>query len=42
MVFGALGISFPCTELFLFSYAKVNTVFHSVAPLSWNAVYSLL
>ncbi len=24
---------FPCTELLLFNYAKVNRVFHSMAPL---------
>ncbi len=28
MVFEAHGMSFPCTELLLFNYAKVNTVFH--------------
>ncbi len=34
MVFEALsGMSFPCTELLLFNYAKVKTVFHSMAPL---------
>ncbi len=33
MVFEAHGMSFPCTELLLFNYAKVNTVFHSMAPL---------
>ncbi len=33
MVFEAHCISFPCTELLLFNYAKVNTVFHSMAPL---------
>ncbi len=32
MVFEAHGMSFPCTEL-LFNYAKVNIVFHSMAPL---------
>ncbi len=26
-------MSFPCTELLLFNYAKVNTVFHSMAHL---------
>ncbi len=26
-------MSFPCTELLLFNYAKVKTVFHSMAPL---------
>ncbi len=34
MVFEAHGMSFPCTELLLFNYAKVNIVFHSMAPLS--------
>ncbi len=34
MVFEAHGMSFPCTELLIFNYAKVNTVFHSMAPLS--------
>ncbi len=32
-------MSFPCTELLLFNYAKINTVFHSMAPLRiclWN------
>ncbi len=33
MVFEAHGMSFPCTELLLFNYAKVNTVFHSMVPL---------
>ncbi len=32
-MFEALGISFPCTALLLLNYAKVNTVFHSMAPL---------
>ncbi len=35
MVFEAHGMSFPCTELLLFNYAKVNTVFHSMAPLTF-------
>ncbi len=34
MVFEAHCMSFPYTELLLFNYAKVNTVFHSMAPLS--------
>ncbi len=34
MVFEAHGMSFPCTELLLFNYAKINTVFHSMAPLN--------
>ncbi len=33
MVFEAHGMSFLCTELLLFNYAKVKTVFHSMAPL---------
>ncbi len=33
MVFEAHCMSFPCTELLLFNYAKVKTVFHSMAPL---------
>ncbi len=40
MVFEAHGIPFPYTELLLFSYAKVNTVFHSMAPLKQHD-YSL-
>ncbi len=28
MVFKAHGMSFPCTELLLFNYAKVKTVFY--------------
>ncbi len=45
MVFEAHGMSFPCTELLLFNYAKVNTVFYSMAPLSdvsWTTNKSLL
>ncbi len=34
MVFEAHGMSFPCTELLLFNYGKVKTVFHSMAPLT--------
>ncbi len=34
MVFEALCMSFECTELLLFNYAKLNTVFHSMAPLN--------
>ncbi len=33
MVCEAHGMSFTCTALVLFNYAKVNTVFHSMAPL---------
>ncbi len=36
MVFEAHCMSFPCTELLLFNYAKVNTVFHFMAPLRNN------
>ncbi len=32
MVFEAHGMSF--TELLLFNYAEVNTVFHSMAPMA--------
>ncbi len=39
MLFEAHGMSFPCTELLLFNYAKVNTVFHSMAPLNIYSVY---
>ncbi len=38
MDFEAHGMSFPCTELLLFNYAKVNTVFHSMAPLNSKRV----
>ncbi len=40
-MFEAHGMSFPCTELLLFNYAKVNTVFHSMAPLK-QSVQTLL
>ncbi len=33
MVSEAHCMSFPCTELLFFNYAKVKTVFHSMAPL---------
>ncbi len=33
MVFEAHCMSSPCAELLLFNYAKINTVFHSMAPL---------
>ncbi len=33
VVFEAHGILFPCAQLLLFNYAKVKTVFHSMAPL---------
>ncbi len=33
MVFEANGMPLPCTELLLFNYAKVKTVFYSMAPL---------
>ncbi len=35
MEFEAHGMSFPCTELLLFNYAKVKTVLNSMAPLSY-------
>ncbi len=34
MVFEAHCMSFQRTDLLLFNYAKVNTVFHSMAPLT--------
>ncbi len=34
MVFKAHCISFPCTELLLFNYAKVKTVFHSTGTFN--------
>ncbi len=34
MVFEDHNMSFLCTELLLFNYAKVNTVFHLLAPLN--------
>ncbi len=33
MVSEAHCMPFPCTELLLFNYAKVKTIFHSMAPL---------
>ncbi len=33
-MFEAHGMSFPCTKFLLFNYAKVNTVFHYMAPLT--------
>ncbi len=33
MVSEAHCVSFPCTELLLFKFAKVKTVFHSMAHL---------
>ncbi len=33
MMFEAHGVSFPCTRLLLFNYAKIKTVFHSMAHL---------
>ncbi len=33
MVSEAHWMSFPCIELLLFNYAKVKTVFHSMALL---------
>ncbi len=46
MVFEAHCMSFSCTELLLFNYAKVNKVFHSMAPLihnhvQWNSFYNI-
>ncbi len=36
MVSATHCVSFSCTELLLFNYAKVKTVFHSMAPLTQN------
>ena len=33
MEFETHCMSFPCTELLLFNYAKVNSIFDSRAPL---------
>ncbi len=33
MVFEAHGMIFPCTELLLFNFAAVKTVFHSMTSL---------
>ncbi len=38
MVFEAHNMSFPCTELLLFNYAKVNTVLHYMAPLRFTKI----
>ncbi len=38
MVFEAHGMIFPCTELLLFNYAKVKTVFDYMAHLSANSM----
>ncbi len=35
MVFEAHCMSFTCTELLLFNYAKVKTVFHSMATFKF-------
>uniref|UniRef100_A0A671PDN6 Kinesin-like protein n=1 Tax=Sinocyclocheilus anshuiensis TaxID=1608454 RepID=A0A671PDN6_9TELE len=42
MVFESHGMSFPCTELLLFNYAKVNSVFHSMAPLTNTVKYAFV
>ncbi len=42
MVFEAHGMSFPCTELLLFNYAKVKTVFHSMAPLTKVVIFNMI
>ena len=34
MEFETHCMSFPCTELLLFNYAKINSIFNSRAPLS--------
>ncbi len=41
MLFEVHGMSFPCTELLLFNYAKVNTVFHSMTPLTISLISNL-
>ncbi len=43
MLFEAHCMSFPCTEIVLLTYAEVNTVFHSMAPLSvlWSCIHIL-
>ncbi len=38
-MFEAHGVSFPYTEPLLFNYTKVNTVFHSIAPLNDYTAY---
>ncbi len=42
MVSEAHCMSFPCTELLLFNYAKVKTVFHSMAPLNVTMTQDLV
>ncbi len=41
MVSEAHCMSCPCTELLLFNYAKVKTVFHSMAPLKQETISDL-
>ncbi len=40
-MFEAHCMSFPCTELLLFNYAKVKTVFHSMAPLKLTTLQEI-
>ncbi len=42
MVSEAHGMSYPCTELLLFNYAKVKTVFHSMSPFKVQARWLLM
>ncbi len=42
MVSEAHCMSFPCTELLLFNYAKVKTIFHSMAPLKKHHMTPLI
>ncbi len=42
MVSEAHCMSFSCTELLLFNYAKVKTVFHSMAPLKQYILFEYL
>ncbi len=39
-MFETHSMSFTCTELLLFNYAKVKTVFHSMAPLKKGKRYA--
>lgn len=42
MEFETHCMSFPCTELLLFNYAKINSIFHSRAPLKSSVANKLL
>ncbi len=41
-MFETHSMSFTCTELLLFNYAKVKTVFHSMAPLKKKYAYCII